>query len=271
MQSASSPVIIALVVPESAFATTSSLSSSSSPHSLSQSSNTLPKTSSTILSSFPETTQPSLPDPSHHDPVQIQSALRPSATTQKPYSTPTALSNSFQWSNSTRLTIGSHGASGNVSVPGRCTGCEIEIHDPVTTFFAEGNQWTSFVITETVLSEFTTYMKNNATIDTIVTSVRTVNQTRTIINNEDQTITRSTPAFTITPKPGTYLTLDAGPTYVIYKDFFGALDSSVGRASSGLQATVTVCSAQPTQLKKIGVTLSKRTQKNFPRCRQSPT
>jgi hypothetical protein len=134
-------------------------------------------------------------------------------------------------------------------VPGRCTGCEIEIHDPVTTFFAEGNQWTSFVITETVLSEFTTYMKNNATIDTIVTSVRTVNQTRTIINNEDQTITRSTPAFTITPKPGTYLTLDAGPTYVIYKDFFGALDSSVGRASSGLQATVTVCSAQPTQLK----------------------
>ncbi|KAI8934835.1 hypothetical protein NX059_008515 [Plenodomus lindquistii] len=45
----------------------------------------------------------------------------------------------------------------------------------------------------------------------------------------NKTITHSTPAFTITPTPGVYLTMDAGPTYVIYNTFFGGLDESNDR------------------------------------------
>jgi hypothetical protein len=138
-------------------------------------------------------------------------------------------------------------------VTGPCTGCAIEAHNPITTYFDDDdwhNPWKSLVVTETIVSEFTTYMKNNATIDTIVTSVKTVNQTRTVIQGEDQTITHTTPVFTITPMPGTYLTMDAGPTYVIYQNLYGALDSSVSSVNSRLQTTVNTCGATPTQLQK---------------------
>jgi hypothetical protein len=128
----------------------------------------------------------------------------------------------------------------------------IKAYDPITTYFDNDdwtNRWTSLVVTETIVSKFTTYMKNNATVDTIVTSVKTVNQTRTVINGEDQTITHRTPVFTITPMPGTYLTVDAGPTYVIYQNLFGALDKSISSLDSPLQTTLNICGAKPTQLK----------------------
>ncbi|KAF1929214.1 uncharacterized protein M421DRAFT_100360 [Didymella exigua CBS 183.55] len=107
---------------------------------------------------------------------------------------------------------------------GQCTGCALAALNPVTTSYESvifGN-WTSLVVTETILTQFVTYL-NNATIDTIVTETKTINQTK-MVNG----ITETAAEFNIyLPSPGLYLTLDVGPTYVLYTDLFGGPDAAV--------------------------------------------
>jgi hypothetical protein len=104
------------------------------------------------------------------------------------------------------------------------------------------------VVTETILTEIITYL-DGTTIDTVVTERKTVNQTKTVVITNDQTITHSTPIFRIEPTPGVYLTVDAGPTYVIYQDLWGGLDKSVSSYYSFIQQTLNTCAAAPTKLK----------------------
>jgi len=115
----------------------------------------------------------------------------------------------------------------NSPIPtGVCTGCIIAAYGPITTSYNPGefyNPWTSIVVTETIVTEYSTYLHNN-TVDTVVTEERTVNQTKTLTLDEGQIITRSTPTFTIQPTPGVFFHLDAGPTYVIYNRLSGGLD-----------------------------------------------
>ncbi|CAI9632188.1 unnamed protein product [Alternaria burnsii] len=115
----------------------------------------------------------------------------------------------------------------NSSVPnGACTGCIIAGYGPITTSYVPGefyNPWTSTVVTETIVTEYSTYMYNN-TVETVVTEERTVNQTKTVTGANGQLITRATPTFTVQPTPGVIVHLDAGPTYVIYNRLSGALD-----------------------------------------------
>ncbi|KAG9185307.1 hypothetical protein G6011_07851 [Alternaria panax] len=115
----------------------------------------------------------------------------------------------------------------NSSIPnGVCTGCIIAGYGPVTTSYTSGefyNPWTSTVVTETIVTEYSTYMYNN-TVETVVTEQRTANQTKTLTGTDGQLITRATPTFTVQPTPGVIFHLNAGPTYVIYNRLSGALD-----------------------------------------------
>jgi hypothetical protein len=133
----------------------------------------------------------------------------------------------------------------------QCTGCAIAAAKPVTTSYVEHAQgnWSSIVVTETVLTEFVTYLINNATIDTVVTEERTLNQTKTVIDDMNQTITRSTPVFVIEPAPGTFLTVDAGPTYLIYTGLFGGLETPRNSSYNSFQPTQPACKPQVTSLK----------------------
>lgn len=71
-------------------------------------------------------------------------------------------------------------------------------------------------MTETILTEFVTYV-DGSTIDTIVTDLKTVNQTKTVND-----ITDTWANFNIyLPTPGLLLTLEVGPTYVLYTDLYG--------------------------------------------------
>jgi hypothetical protein len=118
-------------------------------------------------------------------------------------------------------------SSGNRS----CTGCILAAQHPLTTWFDpfEGvNRWTSTVVTETVVTEYITYM-NNDTIDTVVTEEHTVNQTKTITAENSDLITHTTPTFTVQVTNGVYLQFDAGPTYVIYNHIVGGPDEYVDR------------------------------------------
>ncbi|KAF2850949.1 hypothetical protein T440DRAFT_507652 [Plenodomus tracheiphilus IPT5] len=112
---------------------------------------------------------------------------------------------------------------------GQCTGCVLEAYDPITTYYEPNdtyNPWTSVVVTETILTQFITYFYNGS-IDTVTTELATVNQTKTVVmGDEDETITHTTPTFVIRPTPGVTLTVDAGPTYVVYNTFIGGLDES---------------------------------------------
>lgn len=107
---------------------------------------------------------------------------------------------------------------------GSCTGCALAALDPRTTAYNSdlfGN-WTSLVVTETILTEFVTYL-DGSTIDTVVTELKTVNQTKTVAD-----ITDTAAEFNIyLPTPGLELTLQVGPTYVLYTDFIGGLDAQI--------------------------------------------
>lgn len=95
------------------------------------------------------------------------------------------------------------------------------------------------MVTATVVTSFITYN------DTVVTQSKTVNQTKTLTLTDgdwEETFTHHTPTFRITPTRGVVLEVDAGPTYMIWRDVYGGLD----RPGSGL-ATST-CSATPTKL-----------------------
>jgi hypothetical protein len=133
----------------------------------------------------------------------------------------------------------------------QCTGCAIAAAKPVTTSYVEHAQgnWSSIVVTETILTEFVTYLINNATIDTVVTEERTLNQTKTVVDDMNQTITHSTPVFVIEPAPGTFLTVDAGPTYLIYTGLFGGLETPRNSSYSSFQPTQPACKPQVTSLK----------------------
>jgi hypothetical protein len=76
-----------------------------------------------------------------------------------------------------------------------------------------------------------------------------MNKTMTVVNPWDETITHTTPVFTITPKPGTYLALDAGPTYVLYNSLFGGLDKYTSKFFDAIPLTYEACEVMPTQLK----------------------
>lgn len=126
---------------------------------------------------------------------------------------------------------------------GQCTGCALAALNPVTTSYESdlfGN-WTSLVVTETILTEFITYV-NNATIDTIITETKTVNQTKTVNG-----ITETAAEFNIyLPSPGLDLTLDIGPTYVLYTNLFGGPDAAV-QANATARNNATYSKLKPTQ------------------------
>lgn len=110
--------------------------------------------------------------------------------------------------------------------------------------------WTSFVVTETILTEFVTYL-NNATIDTVVTETKTVNQTKTV----NGWITDTAAEFNIyLPTPGLDLTLEVGPTYVIYTNLFGGPDAQVATTApnnathSDLKPSQSTCRPQVSSL-----------------------
>lgn len=128
---------------------------------------------------------------------------------------------------------------------GQCSGCALAALNPITTSYHSNifGNWTSLVVTETILTEFITYL-DNSTIDTIVTETKTVNQTKTV----DGWITDTAAEFNIyLPTPGLDLTLDVGPTYVIYTSLYGGPDVQVeatGRnnATQGrLRPTQSIC------------------------------
>ncbi|KAF3008612.1 hypothetical protein E8E13_007998 [Curvularia kusanoi] len=105
---------------------------------------------------------------------------------------------------------------------GDCTGCALAALNPFTTSYLSNifGNWTSLVVTETVLTNFITYV-HNSTIDTIVTEVQTVNQTKTV----NQYITETAAEFYVyLPTPGTGISLPVGPTYVIYQSLYGGAD-----------------------------------------------
>lgn len=129
----------------------------------------------------------------------------------------------YPYKNATRT---SRPLTGTVSsvFRGKCTGCALAALNPVITSYQSNlfGPWTSLVVTETILTEFVTYL-NNATIDTVVTETKTVNQTKTVSG-----ITDTAAEFNIyLPTPGLDLTLEVGPTYVFYTSLFGGPDAQV--------------------------------------------
>ena len=132
-----------------------------------------------------------------------------------------------------------------------CTGCVIEGYHPITTFYNgndTNNPWTSVVVTETILTQFITYL-DGSTVDTVVTETRTVNQTKTVVG-PDQLITHTAPSLTLTPTPGVFLTVPVGPTYVIYPSIFGALDKQTSSVIEVITKTLEHCEADPSELPK---------------------
>lgn len=114
-----------------------------------------------------------------------------------------------------------------------CTGCVLQAYGPITTSFTEDqyHKWSATTVTATIITSVTTYN------DTIVTNIVTKNQT-SIIYSGEQIITHTAPTFTVEPMPGTVLTLDAGPTYVIYNNLEG------GIATPFTRPTRTFCEAK---------------------------
>jgi hypothetical protein len=116
----------------------------------------------------------------------------------------------------------------------------------VTTFYNPDdplNRWTSTVVTETILTQFVTYM-DNTTIETVLTETQTVNQTKTITGWDDEIITHQTPYFTIEPTPGFFITVDAGPTYVVFNNISGGLDYYTKNNPPAMQCVPSVASLE---------------------------
>ncbi|KAF2829869.1 hypothetical protein CC86DRAFT_367787 [Ophiobolus disseminans] len=227
-----------LVVPN-VYGTTDISSSFSSPRSLS--SRSLSRPSSPLLAVTSQTSSSfvKISERSSSEPTSSPPLTTVTLTTSTPSPSSTSLTSPNHGS-STRLPSSSRSSSSNATTSTLCTGCIIQARNPITTFFDKEdiyNRWTSLVVTATVVTSVITYN------DTVVTQSRTVNQTKTLVlTDEDTTITHQTPTFHITPANGVVLTLNAGPTYVIWKDIYGGLD----RLASGPAAS---CGATPTQLK----------------------
>ncbi|KAH6618751.1 hypothetical protein C7974DRAFT_400807 [Boeremia exigua] len=144
---------------------------------------------------------------------------------------------------------------------GQCTGCALAALNPVTTSYESNifGNWTSLVVTETILTEFVTYV-DNSTVDTVVTEIKTVNQTKTA----NGYITDTAAEFNIyLPSPGLDLTLDVGPTYVIYTSLYGGPDVQApttarnNATDSKLEPTHSTCRPH---VKSLSAWLPTRTQ-----------
>ncbi|RMZ71054.1 ca2+-modulated nonselective cation channel polycystin [Pyrenophora seminiperda CCB06] len=149
--------------------------------------------------------------------------------------------------NSTSVSI-----NATVTDPGDCTGCVIAAYSPVTTSFNSrdyNNRWTNVVVTATVITEYATYMNNN-TIETVLTERRTVNQTKILTMSDGQIISHQTPTFVVSVTDGVHVTLDAGPTYVIYNNVLGALDHYSERYWPKYEWTEKGCNPTATSLLK---------------------
>jgi hypothetical protein len=127
---------------------------------------------------------------------------------------------------------------------GSCTGCALAALNPITTSYQSNlfGNWTSLVVTETIVTEFVTYM-NNATIDTVVTETKTVNQTKTV----NEWITDTWANFNIyLPTPGMELTLEVGPTYVLYTNLYGGIDAQINATAPTARNNATLSELRPT-------------------------
>lgn len=146
-----------------------------------------------------------------------------------PASTTSASSSYTAHTYSSSLSTANHTslATSNATAPAPtiCAGCVLEAYWPATISFEErfSSVWTSVVVTETVLVLTVTFFQGTA-IDTVITTHETLGQTKTVLGTANQTITHSAPVFTFEPVYGTTLTLDAGPTYVVYTEIWGGLE-----------------------------------------------
>ncbi|KNG44997.1 hypothetical protein TW65_08238 [Stemphylium lycopersici] len=185
-----------------------------------------PGVGTSAISSLPLVAPPHSPVPPGSPPVPVytnktsinSTPIIPTVITYVPSGHPTHVSNS------TSVHLNSSSTRN-----GFCTGCVLAAHGPITTSFDPYelyNPWRSTVVTETIVTEFSTYFNNN-TIETVVTEERTVNQTKTLTGWDNQLITHTTPNFKVQVTDGVYVTLDAGPTYIIYNNLFGAPDNPV--------------------------------------------
>ncbi|EUC43225.1 hypothetical protein COCMIDRAFT_101400 [Bipolaris oryzae ATCC 44560] len=132
-----------------------------------------------------------------------------------------------------------------------CTGCFLAAKRPITTWFDSSGlaeRWTSTVVTETIVTEYITYV-NNGTIDTVVTQEHTVNQTKTVTGSNNEIITHTTPTFTVEVTDGVRLQFDAGPTYVIYNHIFGGPDQYINLQLGDSNETFAECVPKETSLK----------------------
>jgi len=89
---------------------------------------------------------------------------------------------------------------------------------------------------------------NNNTIETVLTERKTVNQTKTLTGSGGQVITHQAPTFVVSVTDGVYVTLDAGPIYVIYNNLFGGLDRYSERYWPEYQFTQKACEPTTTSL-----------------------
>ncbi|KAJ4297548.1 hypothetical protein N0V90_005440 [Kalmusia sp. IMI 367209] len=107
-----------------------------------------------------------------------------------------------------------------------CTGCVIEAYDLLLYAFNEEDYstWTSLVVTQTILTKAISYFTGTpAVLQTVVTEVKTLEQTTTVKGAMNELITHTTPVFTIEPTPGVELEVPAG-TYFLYQSIYGGLD-----------------------------------------------
>jgi hypothetical protein len=114
--------------------------------------------------------------------------------------------------------------------------------------FRSDNPWTSVVVTETIVTQFITYI-DGSTIDGVATVTKTLNQTKTVMGSLNQTITHSTPFFVIEPTYGVSLTVKAGPTYVIYAELYGGLDHLYTPLNTLAPQASNGCAVRITELK----------------------
>ncbi|KAF2130986.1 hypothetical protein P153DRAFT_313179, partial [Dothidotthia symphoricarpi CBS 119687] len=154
-------------------------------------------------SSIEETPSPILITPTGH---KEESSLESSPVTLRLAGHTTLVHSPF-----TPIVNASSTTAVNISTPHiePCTGCVIQAY-PITRFYDKNDgkpqqPWTSIIITETVIVEYITWMVGTS-VDTVVSETRTLNQTTTVTGSRNQTITYSTPMFTITPTRGVYLT-----------------------------------------------------------------
>lgn len=204
---------------QSSLSATVASQSDSKTSSSTYSSNSLPVSSVSAISSSTSNKGPSTrfttPNSDSHIPISIEDIVRPSRTTSSP-----GISR-----NVSSPVVSASPTSGNASMPWTCPGCALQAFNPEIAFFTEDryNQWSATTVTATVVTEFTTYD------DTIVTNTRTMNRT-TMIHSGKDIITHTAPSFTYQLMPGTFLTLEAGPTYVIYNNLEGGINTPYTRA-----------------------------------------